>query len=62
MPFQEKGEKLGGTGGRPTELDVFVCSEGSIGSLFKEVGEGVFSTFKETRLLLTCFVGEGEGA
>lgn len=62
MPFQEKEEKLGGTGGRPTGLRVFVCSRERVGLFFKEVGDGVFSTFKEARLLLACFVGEREGA
>ena len=62
MPFQEKGEKLGGTGGRPTGLKVFVCSR-ERGGLFFKVGDGVFSTFKEARLLLLSgCVGDREGA
>lgn len=62
LPFQERGEKLGGTGGRPAGLDVLVWSRESVGLLFEEVGDGVFSTFKETGLLPTCFVGERDGA
>lgn len=61
MPFKETGETLGGTGGSLAELDVSVCSRESVGLLFKEVGD-IFSTFKEMRLLLSCFVGEREHA
>lgn len=61
MPFKEREGTVGGTGGRPIELDVSVCSRESVGLLFKEVGD-VFSTFKEARLLLSCFVGEREHA
>jgi len=61
LPFKEREGTLGGTGGRPAELNVSVCSRESIGLLFKEVGD-VFSTFKEIRLLSTCFVGEREHA
>lgn len=59
--FKEEREELGGTGGRPTELDALVCSRESI-VLFFKVGDGVLSTFMEARLLLACFVGEREGA
>lgn len=62
LPLENKGEKLGGTGGRPVELEVLLCSWEIIGLLFKEVGDGVFSTFKEARLLLPCFGGEREDA
>lgn len=58
--FEEEGEELGGTGGRSAKLEALVCSRESIVPLFKEVGDGVFSTFIEARLLLTGVVGEIE--
>ena len=53
LPLGDRGEELGGgTGGRPAELEVLVCRGESMGLLFKEEGDGIFSTFKETGLLL----------
>lgn len=57
LPFEDRGEKLGGTGGRPTELEVLVCSWEVTGLLFR-VGDGIFSTITEAKLLLPCFGGE----
>lgn len=61
LPFKEREGTLGGTGGRPAEVGVSVCGREGVGLLFNEVGD-VFSTFKETRLLLSCFVEERECA